>query len=434
MNAIIATSAALLLTCLASGQITLEPRAQSKNAEAPAANTTGGSPPSSLSCNVTVRGKVLTALTGASASTPCIFRLNDSTYTFAASPTLTITAGGGSGVAHLYLNRSGGITAEVSSMAAVKTAASGLLSVAVTTPAFPKDALSLATIAINEGSWGIVTDQRPTAGGREALTAGAGIAAISNGVIAIDPTVVQRGADNAFTGANDFSSGTSQTLLRRNGDPTTGCDAAGSVGKVYVRADGPTGDNLWICENNGGKPQWVKMAPANVQSPGLGYFAPSASLVNGGFQPLTANTSYFYQVTLPFPMTVRQVTMQTNGGGGAAQAAAVGLYDASCNLLASATGRAVGLNNSGVLVFPLAAPQSLPAGVYHFGIAVESAAAGLSVSGAGSPNLLLNPGSDTRLFLGANPPSGTGASYTMPSRCGNKAQNANPSLNFVWLP
>ena len=385
-------------------------------------------------CGTSAGGAIMTVQAEASPATPCQYRINEGLFSFTAPVVFTITGGSGNGVANAYLAQSGAIILEVATGAGITVISPSGVVAYVAIPSFPSSSLPLAVISINSGAWGLAVDKRANGGGRETITAGLGITSITNGVISIDGTVPQLGANNAWTGANDFSASVSQTLLRANGDPSTGCSAAGDVGRVYVRGDGVPGNNLWLCENNAGVRRWAKLAPVNVQTPQLGHFIPNSVLVDGGFQTLTANTAYYYQVTLPYPMTVRQVTIRINGGGGAGQAAAVGIYDSSCALLAGSNDNVVGLNTAGALVFVLASAQNLAAGVYHFGVASESGAAGFNVSSSSSQNLFLNPGSEARWFTGSSAPSGTGASYALPASCGTKTQSANPSLNYVWLP
>jgi hypothetical protein len=394
--------------------------------------TTGAS---ANTCRVAVTGTLLTIGTAASTVSPCTFRVNDSYFVFTQPRGVTITGGTGSGTARIYLTSLGVYTVEYSS-GATFSADTGVLLIENSPAEFPVSALRLATVPFSSGQWGTLIDERANAGSRELLHSGTGIAAIQHGVIAIDSTVPQKGADNVWTGQNDFSAGNSMKLQRAAGAPATGCTAAAEVGKIVVNSSGAEGSHLWVCENNGGSPRWTAVnagtAPA-LRTAGAGAFVPP-TFQDNGFQTLATGKTYFQQVVLPFAMSAARVNLSLNGGGGAGQAAAVGIYDQACNLVSGAQARVVGLNTAGRLTFTFASPVVLAPGVYHFGLAAESETAQFSVSGNGSVLAdLLNPATEARLFTGAAP-AGSGATFAVPASCGTKTAGAQPVANFAWLP
>jgi hypothetical protein len=393
-------------------------------------------------CGITLAGAKLIFASAASPQTPCIYRVNDFSLSWT-TPAQIALAGSGAGLVLLYIAPPG--VPSVMHSASLKLAITGgnVMHAPAPEPVFPPGSIPLAAATVKDGQWIKLEDRRPIAGSRDFVTAGKGIASINNGLVAIDSTVPQIGASNAWIGQNDFSVAASLIMPRKNGDPSTGCNSPGDVGKVYVRADGPAGDNLWICENNGGSRHWAKlMTGSSPSSPPSSpdasspqaYFVPGGRIVDGGLQPLTPMTSYFYPVLLPYPMTVHHLNLVTGGGGTAAQALAAGIYDSNCKLLNGASGRAVGLASQGQLTITLSAPIKLSPGTYYFGYATDSPTATFNMGGNGvAEAALLNLPSRAWMFTG-NPPAGSGSGLSLPGSCGAQSGKAFPVMNFAWLP
>ena len=162
-----------------------------------------------VQCGTSISTTTLTAEIGASV-VPCVYGFNDTTFAFAASPTVVITgAPTGNGSWKLYITPAGGEEIQITSSSAGAFVGTNVNVLVVTSPAFPVGAYPKATgtITASSTSWTTVVDARPSAGDRAYITAGNGIGTIINGVTAIDSTVPQKGATNAFTGINDYSAG-----------------------------------------------------------------------------------------------------------------------------------------------------------------------------------------------------------------------------------
>lgn len=216
-------------------------------------NATGGGGgsgnPSSLTCSTSILTTVLTAETAAGSTTPCIYGINDQTYTFTSSPTVTITgAPTGNGTYCVYIDPTGAETMQISSGAGGTFVGSSVTVLAVSSPCgssppFPAGSYEKATgtITASSTSWTTVADARPTAGNKASLTAGNGIATISNGQIATDTTVMQKGAVNAITGTINLTAG---TQIESNSSSLPGTCV---VGQTYFLTGTTAGQNWYGC-------------------------------------------------------------------------------------------------------------------------------------------------------------------------------------------
>lgn len=210
----------------------------------------GGSPnPSALTCSTSISTTVLTAETNAAGGSPCIYGINDSTYSFTSSPTVTITgAPTGNGTYCLYIDPTGAETMQISSGAGGTFVGSSVTVLAVSSPCgssppFPVGSYEKATgtITASSTSWTNVADARPTAGNKASLTAGNGIATISNGQIATDTSVMQKGAVNAITGTINLTAG---TQIESN---SSSLPATCVVGQTYFLTGTTAGQNWYGC-------------------------------------------------------------------------------------------------------------------------------------------------------------------------------------------
>jgi hypothetical protein len=195
----------------------------------------GSASPSALLCNVTATSQVVTIAYGASADTPCIYRVNGSTYPFTSPATVSMgSAPFGSGTAVVEVNANGQIVmyySDALSPAPVIAGPAGSVAISISgSPVFDANAVQLATVNFVNGAWTTVTDDRPTAGAAFAPLAGNGVL-LANSVLSIDSTVPQKGAANVWSGTNDFSSGTFFSVPVMSADPAT-C----SEGSVFVNS------------------------------------------------------------------------------------------------------------------------------------------------------------------------------------------------------
>lgn len=228
----------------------------------------------------------------------------------------------------------------------------------------------------------------------------------------------------APTGAFDLSGSTLTKPSRvASSDPAT-CQEGESYYNtaLHLRRD-CTATNVWSDTGSS----------SLVTSSGLGYFLPWGFPVDTLNAAASLNQAVYYQVVLPYPMTVRNITMKTQGVA-SGKAVGVGIYDSGCNLVSNASGKAVGTIAAGVFSVALTAAVNLLPGIYHFGWATEDNTATFSAVDSGPAAAFFNPGSEARIFTGAGAVSGTGATYAMPSSCGAKTPGQLASVNFVWLP
>lgn len=206
----------------------------------------GSTNPSSLTCSTSISTTVLTAETSAGSTTPCAYGINDTTYVFTASPTVTITVAPTTpGIFVLYINTSGQEEMQITSGIGGTFVGASVSVVSVSAPSFPAGSYPKATGTVSVStSWTTVVDVRPSAGAKAYLSAGSGIGTITNGVVAIDSTVPQKGATNVFTGSNDFSTGTRLSIPAGTTLPAT-C----SVGDLFFKSNATAGQNVYECQS-----------------------------------------------------------------------------------------------------------------------------------------------------------------------------------------
>jgi len=98
-----------------------------------------------------------------------------------------------------------------------------------------------------------------------------------------------------------------------------------------------------------------------------------------------------------------------------------GIYNSSCTLITGTSGR--GDLSTGAHIAAVSAAATVGPGVFYIGFAFDSTAPIISISNRFIHGILqaANP---PRLFTGANAPTGTGVTLTMPSACGAKTGNS----------
>jgi hypothetical protein len=150
---------------------------------------------------------------------------------------------------------------------------------------------------------------------------------------------------------------------------------------------------------------------------------------------VAANTVQYIQFTMPFNMTVRTLDMHTFGLANT-KAVAMGLYDSTCTLIPGAQNNFVGAGTGNTpLTFALSTPANLTWGTsYYLGMASEDSGISIATASSGTLNGDLNDGSDKRMVTGATAPTGTGATYTLPSSCGVLTGTGQAPFYGVLLP
>jgi len=181
----------------------------------------------------------------------------------------------------------------------------------VATPAYPANSIPIADLNVVTGSPPAVTidaDDRAFFS-TKAVTAGTGVSITDTGgvaSIAVDlATIPLLGANNAWTGANDFTAATNFYIRRGAGVPAAAeCDAAGEVGQLYARSNAAAASaSLYVCANNGaGTYAWeLGGGGGGLADPGGNGFLDRTALNTTAARTLTG--------------TANEIAV-TNGGGG----------------------------------------------------------------------------------------------------------------------
>jgi hypothetical protein len=306
--------------------------------------------------------------------------------------------------------------------------ASGMNAVPVTVPAVPANAIPLGDVTISGGNWATVTDTRAfltamplIAGNGIVLTQTAGRAQID-----VDLGIVPSLAGaNVFTGQTVASVATKTAPNRIGTSDPPNCDP--SVRETFYNTSTNT---LRVCT---GTNSWTSANTVSVASTGLGYFLPSGPTSAGAQSASGTSATYFLQFILPFPMSVSSIGLNLAGGGTAGQAAAIAIYDASCNKIAGSDVRQVGLASSGAVFPGLSATITLGPGVYYFGFGTDSSTASFQTAISSTMAALLNQPSNPRVFSG-NALTGSGATLSLPASCGSKTAGGWSVPSVALLP
>lgn len=235
------------------------------------------------------------------------------------------------------------------------------------------------------------------------------------------------------TTAKPFKSGT--------GAPTsTDCDASGEVGRTYFRTDGASGQNLYVCENNGGSYQWAQTggsSGASITVANNGMFwpfgVPQLSAGSSGVFGATKPTR-FWQFQNPYTVAVSSTRVYQQGAGTVSSYTVVGIYNENCTLISS--GSVANNAGAGIMYFTMTPSVTLSPGIYYFGMTTEDAAVTYLSSSLGSAGAALWQGADTgnnlRSFSGSSS-TGTGSGLTLPTTCGTRTALSNTTIFFPFV-
>ncbi len=272
--------------------------------------------------------------------------------------------------------------------------------------------------------------------GYEAGASGALAANCSSVPCTIDTTnaVPLKVSANTWLGANDFS-GASQTEPFRlvTADPAT----CVSTSREFIFNIATNMLKTCAAQNT-----WVAVGAiaGPVLSAGQGYFAPYGfpGENNTAIVWNSDNTGAFActQFAAPYAMTLNKAGVILGTGPGAGKGLIIGYMDANMNTLAQGTLVAPGGSGNAVVTFR--SSLVLQPGIYYQCIGSEDANTTLvpAMSGAiaaGFSNTL-NYGSEKRVVVCSNSPSGTGAGYALPASCGTATAKQYPVISTVLLP
>jgi hypothetical protein len=216
--------------------------------------------------------------------------------------------------------------------------------------------------------------------------------------------------DGSAIGAITLLSGTAPSAPSTSGEHTIYVDS--SDGRLKSKAvGGAVTDYLHVGEAGGGG--GLDITSGNAVFFPWGY--PFATTSNSH----TNNTSYYVRFVLPYSITIRYLIVL--GSQNNTQYVTVAIYDSACDKVANTGARALGEAGGGTTykVMDLGASGvALSAGIYYFGFATEG---GNLISYSLSFATWLNQISGAPdFFTGSNAPTGSGATYAMPSACGTK--------------
>jgi hypothetical protein len=229
-------------------------------------------------------------------------------------------------------------------------------------------------------------------------------------------------SNNAFTGSNDFTASTNLRLRRGTGDPASGCSVAGDVGGVYVRADGPADNNLWICENNGGTRRWrrptERVLQTSIQTVNRGHFwlgFDAGTSASGAFTIRQPRCWEFINPSTLAQLGTASAILDTVDAAGFATLA---IYNSDDTLAGQSN--TVPTTTAGLISFTFSTALTLSSGVYTACLATTSATAVFRASTATSGGTLLMRSLATpRLFTPANQATGTNP-MVMPATLGSR--------------
>lgn len=241
------------------------------------------------------------------------------------------------------------------------------------------------------------------------------------GVCDVVPAVIPfKGLSNVWTGANDFTASPFLKIKSGTGDPAADCVLVNDVGKVYLRADGPPDNNLWVCEHNGGSPRW-RQPQSNPNSQALatadqGHFwlgSPVSDTDAGGFQPLQPRCWEFTNSFATVRLTKASAVVATGDGAGYAT---IGIYDAANTLLGQSN---TIQTNAGVASFDFTPALNLSNPVYTACLATTSATALYKAAQSSAAILLLGSPVAPRFFIPGNVATGANP-IVMPTTLGSR--------------
>ena len=235
----------------------------------------------------------------------------------------------------------------------------------------------------------------------------------------------------AATSVKPFKTGT--------GAPTsTDCDASGEVGRTYFRTDGASGQNLYVCENNGGSYQWAQTggsSGASITVANNGMFWPFGvpQLSAGASPAYVSKQTRFWQFQNPYTVSVSSSRIYQQGAGTVSSYTVVGIYDENCTLISSGSVA----NNSGAGGLSISmTPTTLSPGIYYWGMSTEDGAVTYLSSSLGSAGAALWQASETgnnlRSFSGTAS-TGTGSGLTLPSTCGTRTALTTATVIFPFV-
>lgn len=162
-------------------------------------------------------------------------------------------------------------------------------------------------------------------------------------------------------------------------------------------------------------------------SSGLGWYAPLGT--GSGYGAILATTPRYFQLVVPYSMSVSALVAKTNSDAGAGLAVAAALYDASGNRMNGAYGNVVA-PPAGDIVISFAMPTTLPAGVYYLGIASEDDTVAVLTSDVAAS--MLNAAGTARVATGTGTTTGAGASFALPVSIGTMSA-VNSGVPAVYM-
>ena len=148
------------------------------------------------------------------------------------------------------------------------------------------------------------------------------------------------------------------------------------------------------------------------------------NLLNAGFSAYTSSAVYVIAVPANESGTINKIDAYFRIRVNSAKGAAVGVYDSGGNLLSSST--LVGPSGQ-PQTWTLATPANLTAGnLYWLAWSTEDTSAqAFSMFASSSDVAMYNIGTEVRSGIAANPATGTGAGFALPSRLGTIAANSS---------
>jgi hypothetical protein len=161
--------------------------------------------------------------------------------------------------------------------------------------------------------------------------------------------------------------------------------------------------------------------------------------VDNGFATIAtlgaANSVWYLQFFVPSPGTSLTAIKGFQSSSGNTGKMAMGIYDASCSLLAQST-TVTGAAIQTAVSFPFAS-TALGPGTYFVGFSSDNAAATFFAADAGYAGYLWNfseSASTYRIFKGSNASVTASGATTMPSTCGTRTALQSAGVKYTpWL-
>jgi hypothetical protein len=227
-------------------------------------------------------------------------------------------------------------------------------------------------------------------------------------------------ANCAPTGAFDLSNSAMTRPSRMSAsEPATCLEGESYYNTTTHRRRNCTAPNSWSDEAaHQAGPQF---------SSGFGWYAPLGT--GSAYGAILASTPLYFQLVIPYPMSVSALVAKSNSAAGAGLAVAAALYDANGSRVNGAHGNVVA-PPAGDIVISFAMPITLPAGVYYLGIASEDDTVAVLTSEVAAS--MLNVNGAARVATGTEAATGAGASFALPASIGTMSA-VNAGVPSVYL-